>query len=213
MTWARVEHVRDQVVGLRPVYNNSGNATEMLLDNGLVLPDKRILKSVVAALARTYAVDLTAQRILVRNWLGKKTLLPFYIAADRVFIPLKMRQARAGNDETYGFVDVRFIESIMETGRRKCRISCRNGFSLDVLSGKSTVLKSQHSGQQLYALLGSSDNEDSDEERAANSARMVIRVLNKISIQLDRIEKKLCINPQDAQSASIISKNMPLNAK
>ncbi len=191
MTWAKVEQVRDQVIGLRPVYKNSGNATEILLENGQALPERRILKSVVAALARTYAIDLGAQRTLVREWLGKKTLLPFYIAADRVFIPLKMRQARAGNDETYGYLDVRFINDIGEIGRRRCRISCRNGFNLDILSGKSTVLKSQHSGQQLYSLLGNMDRSDSDEDRAAESARLVVRVLNKISMQLDRIEKKV----------------------
>ncbi|HWP96677.1 MAG TPA: hypothetical protein VN426_07480 [Syntrophomonadaceae bacterium] len=190
MSWAKVEQVRDQVIGLRPVYSSIGNATELILEGNQVLMDRRGLKAVVQALARNYAVDLGAQRKLVSVWLNKKTLIPFYLGQDRVFIPLKMRHKKTGHDETYGYADVLFIREITQTDRRLCQIRLKNDLILEVISGKGTVLQSQHSGERLLNLLGNIDMPLTEEDKAVDSIRWMVRTLNKISQQLDRMEKK-----------------------
>lgn len=188
MAWSRVEQLREQVVGLRPVYSSTGNSTEVLMLEGHSISERRGLKSSISALARSYAVDLAAQRSMVRTWLGKQTLVPFYLSAQRVFIPLKMRQSRAGNDETYGYLDVRLVQDIKELARRRCQVVLENGIVLEILSGKSTVLQSQHNGQRLLTLLGNIENTADDEDNAVESARWMVRTLKKISLQLDRME-------------------------
>lgn len=188
MAWSKVEQVREQVVGLRPVYSSIGNSTEVLMLEGQTISERRGLKSSVSALARSYAVDLTAQRNMVRTWLEKQTLVPFYLSAERVFIPLKMRQSRAGNDETYGYLDVRLVQDIKELARRRCQVILENGIELEVLSSKSTVLQSQHNGQRLLTMLGNIESPADDEDNAVESARWMVRTLKKISLQLDRIE-------------------------
>lgn len=190
MKWGKVEQVRDQVVGLRPIYSSIGNVTELIIDEGGTLIDRRVLRSVVQALARSYAVDLPAQRQLVSVWLNKKTLIPFYLGKERVFVPLKMRPKRTGHDETYGYIDVLFLASISETGRRNCRVGLKNDVVLEVISGKGTVLQSQHGGKHLLELLGSLKRPLSEEDKAVDSARWMVQTLNKISLQLDRMEKK-----------------------
>lgn len=190
MSWAKVEQVRDQIICLRPVYSSIGNSTELILQGGQVLMDRRGLKSVVQALARNYAVDLGAQRKLVSEWLNKKTLIPFYLGQDRVFIPLKMRHKKTTHDETYGYADVLFIREITQIDRRQCQIRLKNELILEVISGKGTVLQSQHGGEQLIHVLGNIDMPLSEEDKAVDATRWMVRTLNKISQQLDRIEKK-----------------------
>ncbi|MEN6389494.1 MAG: hypothetical protein ABFD04_03710 [Syntrophomonas sp.] len=188
MVWSKVEQVREQIVGLRPVYSSIGNSTEVLMLEGQTISERRVLKSSISALARSYAVDLAAQRSLVRTWLGKQTLVPFYLSPERVFIPLKMRQSRAGNDETYGYLDVKLVQDIKELARRRCQVMLENGIVLEILSGKSTVLQSQHNGRRLLTMLGNIENPANDEDNAVESARWMVRTLKKISLQLDRME-------------------------
>jgi hypothetical protein len=99
-----------------------------------------------------------------------------------------MRQSRAGNDETYGYLDVRLVQDIKELARRKCQVVLEDGTVLEVLSGKSTILQSQHNGQRLLTILGNVENPANDEDNAVESARWMVRTLKKISLQLDRME-------------------------
>ena len=85
MDMAKVEQWRDDVVGLRPVYEDIGNCTEILLRNGTVVRDRRVLNSVVKALAAAYAIDLKAQRRILREKITRQGVLPFYLEAGRVF--------------------------------------------------------------------------------------------------------------------------------
>lgn len=191
MAGSKVEQFRDLIIGLRPVYSSAGNCTEILLEDGRTIPERRILKSTVLALTRSYGLDLTAQRTLVRSWIKKQTLVPFYLSSERVFIPLKMRQSRAGNDETYGYLDVRTVQDINELGKRRCRLSLNNGLLIEILSSPATALQSQHCGRQLLAMLGYMDNSENEENNASESAKWMVRTLKKITLQLERIENKL----------------------
>jgi len=190
-TEMRVEQVCDEVVGLRPAYHRSSNSTEIFLDKGQVFTDQRTLKSVVKALARCYAIDLKAQRQLLRDRTGRKAVIPFFLGKERVFIPLKMRRPLARNDATYGYVDVRCLQEVEQEGRRKCWVMLSNGIKLEVFSNRATVIQSLHIGKQLLASLQELERHNGDEgEEIVKSARILARALGKISRQLDRIEKK-----------------------
>ena len=92
MVFSRVEQVRDDVIVLRPVYLYGANATEIWLKNGEILFDKRGIKGVVKAVGRTYMIDFSAQKKKVAELLQRTAIVPFYIDAQRVFVPVKMRE-------------------------------------------------------------------------------------------------------------------------
>ena len=143
----KVEQLRDEVIGIRPVYSEIGNATDILLKDGRVVRDKRVLNSVVKALVASYAVDLKAQRRNLREKLGRKGVLPFYLGEGRVFVPLKMRQALTDGDSVYGYIDMSYMGQPQAGTGRECLIPLANGLELQVLSAQSTILGIQNTGK------------------------------------------------------------------
>lgn len=175
----RVDDYREKVVGLRPVYTNCGNNTEILLDSGEVLLDERGLKAVQRSLAQSYAIDLNAQRRNLEQRLNKKGVLPFYLSESRVFIALKMRRALADHDMVYGFVDVRYLKIEAEKGK-SCRALLTSGQAMEILSNPDTANRSKDLGKALLEELQKSA--DLDEEHAVATARFLIRTLKSINL-------------------------------
>lgn len=191
MDFVKAEQYRDEVIGLRPIYNDTGKATEIMLKNGSLAIDKRHFNSVLKALARSFAIDLKAQQDNLRQWLNRRALMPFYFKKDRVFIRLKMCPSGLGNDSQYGCIDVNYIIKIEKVEERCYRLSLNNGISFKVYSHKKTILQSQHAGNKLYKILHKQEKEHIEEDSIVNSARIIIKILLKMSKQLDRIEEIL----------------------
>ncbi|MDD4055986.1 MAG: hypothetical protein PHG42_09400, partial [Bacteroides sp.] len=121
MVSSRVEQVKDDFIVLRPVYINGANATEVWLKNGEVLYDKRGIKGVLKAVGRTYMIDFSAQKKKVAELLQRTAIVPFYIDAQRVFVPVKMREALTANDAVYGYVDLARLQQVDTVAKNKCR--------------------------------------------------------------------------------------------
>lgn len=99
----------------RPVYREEGNITELLfLQEGRLVNayDRRSLPSVRRALARSYALDLSAQGKDLVQKTNRKYPLPFYLPDGRLFVPLKMRKPKIVGDSTYGYVDITYIKTV-----------------------------------------------------------------------------------------------------
>ncbi|CFX11836.1 Uncharacterized [Syntrophomonas zehnderi OL-4] len=191
MDMGKVEQLRDEVIGLRPVYCEIGNATELLLKDGTIILDKRTLNSVVKALAAAYAVNLKAQRKHLQEKLDRKGILPFYLGDGRVFIPLKMRQAVTANDAVYGYIDLNYMTEPRPQTGKECAIELINGIKLQVLSGQSTVLGVQHTGTVVRSLLQPDKPKDVIEELIIQAVHAVVNTLTDQHRQLRRIEEKL----------------------
>jgi hypothetical protein len=181
MFGVRVEDYREEVIGLRPVYTETGNATELFLASGKVLLDKRGQKSVIKALARAYAIDLTAQRQALQIRLGCKGMLPFHLDEKRVFVPLKLRRARVENDQVNGYMDVRYIKIEGNKGGG-CRVLLSTGQVLEVLSSIDTANRSKHLGERLLEEM--QPVLDLEEEQAVAAARFLVRTLKDIAARL-----------------------------
>lgn len=175
---AIINDYRDKVVGLRPVYTNCGNNTEILLDTGEVLLDKRGLKAVLRSLAQSYAIDLNAQRKNLEQQLSKKGNLPFYLNPSRIFVPLKMRRALADHDMVYGYVDVRYLVIAAEKGK-SCQAILSSGQVIEIFSNPDTANRCKDLGKALLDDLQKSA--DLDEEQAVATARFLIRTLKAIA--------------------------------
>lgn len=191
MSFVRVEDWRDQVIGLKPLYTDTGNATQIINASGDTGLDRRVITTVQAALARAFAVDLKAQHDHIRAILKRKSLLPFYLPGPRVFIPLKMRQAIAVNDSTYGYIDVSFIDKVVrDEEKNTCIVDLTTGQKVEVLSNRTTIISSQHLGQELLAYLQPPGNV-SGEDEIIKSVTIILSYFNRIQDQLTRIERRL----------------------
>lgn len=191
MDTMKVEQVRDEVMGLRPVYSEIGNATDILLKSGEVLRDRRILNSVIKALAAAYAIDLKAQRKNLREMLGRKGILPFYLGAGRVFIPLKMRRAVTDNDTVYGYVDLAYMGDPQAGTGKECLMNLSNGLQLQVLSSQATVHGALYAGKAARAVFEPYKGGDDQQEQIMEAGRVFTCVLAQMLQQLDRIEESI----------------------
>jgi len=187
---AQLEKMKDEIIALQPVYTNMGNATRILLREGEKM-DSRGMRSVLMALARIYAVDLSAQRESIKTRLSRHGVMPFYLGNDRVFIPLKMRKALASKDMVYGYVDVRFMGEVAASGERSCLVSLHRARRIEILSKRNTVLQCQHMGQRLLNMLQSEKSTDPGEKILAEAGIYLHRTIKCIEQRLEHIEEAI----------------------
>jgi hypothetical protein len=185
---AQLEQIKEEIIALQPVYTNTGNATRILLREGESM-DSRGQRSVLRALARQYAVDLSAQRESTQTRLNRHGVMPFYLGNDRVFIPLKMRKALAPKDMVYGYVDVRFMGEAAASGERTCLLPILGARQLEILSTRSTVLQCQHMGQRLLEMLKSEKPADHGEKILAEASIYLHRTIKGIEQHLEYIKE------------------------
>lgn len=147
----QLEQVKKSVVVLRPIYGPWGDSTELWTREGISV-DRRSIRSIKKALARLYAIDLSAQGEQVTALIERQSVLPFYLQPERIFIPLKMRTARCPNDRCCGYVDVNYIENI---GGEKgtTRLLLKDGRILDLFCTPSTAAQTICIGQKLSSSL------------------------------------------------------------
>ena len=191
MITGKVEHWRDDVIGLRPVYTERGNATELMLRSGEVKVDERGIKSVLAALARSYAIDFKAQRVQLGKVLQKQANLPFHLGSERIFVPLKMRRAVTDNDQVYGYVDVRCLDEPRAGAEGQCLVMLKTGLELEVLSSVTTAAASRHTGLRLLEILNADSGRKAEEQQALDVIFRLIHCLTDMRDRLRRIEHKL----------------------
>lgn len=187
----RVEQLRDVVVGLRPLYSEGANATEIICADGKVVIDYRRVETLVRALCRCYAIDLPAQRQRIRERSQRQSVLPFYLPEGRIFIPLKMREAISRNDHVYGYVDLKYLGIFSQNSRNRCSVPLANGLELEIMSSKKTALESEAVGRKLAQILKEEQKKPiEDELYVAESGLQIGTFFYAIKKQLDRIERQ-----------------------
>lgn len=191
MDFSRIEQVKDDVIVLRPVYINGANATELWLKDGEVLYDKRGIKGVVKAVGRTYMIDFSAQKKKVAELLQRAAIVPFYIDARRVFIPIKMRKALTANDVVYGYMDLAWLQQVDAVAKNHCRAVVGNGMEIDIFSSQNTVVNSQNNGQRVREMLADQVSNEPDEKQVIDSFVKVLRDMGNMCRQLNRIESRI----------------------
>lgn len=148
----QLEMIREEIIGLCPVYTEIGNATLIYLKTGEVTVNQGI-RSVVAALIRSYAIDLKAQRYQLRLLLNRHGFLPFYLSPQRVFVPLKMRRPLASKDVVYGWFDINYLTDARQCDDGACVIQLTDQRCIEVLSHRITVEQIQNLGRRLLEQL------------------------------------------------------------
>ena len=177
-----LEQVKNSVVVLRPTYGPRGDSTELWTREGMSV-DRRSIRSIKRALARLYAIDLSAQGEQVADLIERHSVLPFYLQPDRIFVPLKMRSARCSNDRCCGYVDVNYIESIAgEKGT--ARLLLKDGRTLNLVCTPSTAAQTICMGQKLSSSLQPECITD-DEDVIVKAALLLLQRLKMLDDKLN----------------------------
>jgi hypothetical protein len=180
----KVEQLRDKVIGLCPVYLDGGNSTKVLLDDGQMVFDRRVLLSTQLALFHSYGLDFSAQKDYLKERLTRQGVLPFYLNNRRVFVPLKMRKPKASRDAVYGYIDINYLDSNVESlSANTCQVSLLTGSKVTILSNKDTVIKSLHVGQEVLTLLQQDQLAVDEETRIAEAIRTLVQAICSIARQ------------------------------
>lgn len=190
MDFVKVEEVKDEFIVLRPVYADGANATEIWLETGEVLVDRRGLRGVVKAVSRYFMIDVSAQKEKIAEMLQCGGIIPFYINEKRIFVPLKMRKALSSNDMVHGYVNLAWLGKIESAGGKRCRAILNNDMEIELFSSRMTAIGSQNNGQRVREMLEQAEA-NSEEKQVLNSVRYLIGFFNNMTRQLDRIEDRI----------------------
>ena len=102
---------------LIPIYQpNSGNATQLITDQGTCFIDKRMIKTVLKLLCKHYTIHMESCREKYGTIIHRQLGVPLPIHSRLLLIPLKMRKPMFCKDGAYGYVNLYNIESLEEKG-------------------------------------------------------------------------------------------------
>lgn len=173
-----------EVVLIRPVYGSWGDNTELWTAEEIVI-DRRTVKSVRKAIARIYAIDLTAQAERVSAVLDRSIVLPFYLEPDRVFVPLKMRSPIHPNDRCCGYVNVTWIREVT-CEKNETILVLKDGRTLPLSCTAATASQTVYLGRKLQDhLLPGTDS--GDEAVIIQAAALLIQHLISVEKRLDQL--------------------------
>ncbi len=179
--FVKIDTIRDEVIGLRPIYCEHGDITELYTVNGEVRLDRRSIRSVRKAFLRSYAIDPAAQAEMVKTWIGRAGAVPFYIDNRRMFVALKMRKAISSNDVTYGYLDINFIENVISESET-LTVKLIDGTCLPLYCTYNTAVQTIYQGRQLLASL---------ENNISNDEEIIIQAVQILVSRLKELEKLL----------------------
>ncbi|NLV20481.1 MAG: hypothetical protein GXY49_00600 [Syntrophomonadaceae bacterium] len=150
----QLEEVCHEIVGLVPVYEQNGDCCRIYRQVGedkslTKFTQPRTVEMTKRQLARCYALDLTAQGILLRREYQRSSPLPFYLYDGRVFIPLKMRMPKVAGDPSYGYLEMSVISRVIPAGNNHCSLILQDGTSLPVYNQINTARLSIYFGIEI----------------------------------------------------------------
>lgn len=179
----KIDTIRDEVIGLRPIYCEYGDITELYTVNGEVRLDRRSIRSVRKAFLRSYAIDQAAQAEVVKTRIGRAGAVPFYIDTRRVFVALKMRKAISSNDVSYGYLDINFIENVISESET-LTVKLIDGTCLPLYCTYNTAVQTIYLGRQLLASL--ENNINNDEEIIIQAVQILVSRLKELEKLLSK---------------------------
>jgi hypothetical protein len=111
--------------------------------------EPRSVETVKRQLARCYALDLTAQGIILRRAYQRSTPLPFYLYDGRVFVPLKLRQPKVAGDSSYGYLEMGIISKTIPDEQGRCRAILADDSSLSIYTQINTARLAVYFGMEV----------------------------------------------------------------
>lgn len=131
-------------------FEGVGRVSQLVLQKGVFLYDPRRIRTLTEAMARYYAVDLTALRQRCSLLLHGRNYLPLPLTSALVLVPLPLGQ---GAEKT-GYINLLAVKGISPQGRN-CQVHLEDDVSLDccmaAASARNRLLKARLALRELNA--------------------------------------------------------------
>ncbi|WP_366922157.1 hypothetical protein MFMK1_002598 [Metallumcola ferriviriculae] len=151
-----------EIVCMIPTYlPDIGNCSELWLSGGAKMQQPVKVESLLKALAKVFALDLTTLKQIQKQILKKGKLVPLPIISRLVLIPVKVRNQMLPGDGTIGYVAYRFVAGFEPINEEdfKSSIALENGQTLKTFHTARTLDERTHQAEivlqhykQLYQL-------------------------------------------------------------
>ena len=147
-----IEKIWRTVVFFYPIYDKyGGNSTQILLEDGGKLTDRRKTKTLLAAFARLFAVDLPVLRKKYGELLGRRNFVPLPLHLDFVLVPVRVRRAMSKDQGATGYL---VLDKILHYDASPgdgflCRVAFEGGGELDCLEREGTIRKKVLEGRAV----------------------------------------------------------------
>ncbi|NLV76583.1 MAG: hypothetical protein GX023_06330 [Tissierellia bacterium] len=145
--------ILEELMAFIPIYVPlKGNCTQLYTKRGGIYQIDKSTKTVLTLLCQYYLMDLQAARKYYGDLLSMKNLIPIPFTEEDVFIPTKVRKPLYRNDGATGFINIRYIEKVVEYNKQVI-IKLVNGETISSLSTMETVnrhIKNGHIVQRFY---------------------------------------------------------------
>lgn len=143
-----------EILCLLPFYDtDGGNSTQMLLEEGKKLMIQRRTKTVVKALARIFAVDITAMKERCGPYLGRKSSTPLPLRPDFILLPVKMRVPLAKDEGAWGYIVLQKILSCEKLAEGQSQVIFRDGTKIKCLQKVGSIRLMMAQAQLLRSQL------------------------------------------------------------
>ena len=124
------------IIAIVPQYiEGIGDCCKVKQENGEILHERK-LNTVIREIYRTNLVDFSAVKQKSASILRQKCLIPLYVSAIEILIPIKVRQPLFVSDCCYGYVNVFEIKKVFNK-----EILLKNGERIAFLDTKRAIQK------------------------------------------------------------------------
>ncbi|QEK11301.1 hypothetical protein FQB35_02350 [Crassaminicella thermophila] len=137
-----IEEILDKgICCIIPIYKTGiGNSTKLIIDDGTVIIDKRMVKTILSIIAKYYTIHIQACRAKYGKMLHQRLCVPIFIHNKLLLIPFKMRKPKFPKDGAHGYINFYSIEEIKETNKYTI-VRLKNGIEVTCLHRMRTVLQ------------------------------------------------------------------------
>lgn len=133
------ELIQKGIYALLPAYVPAeGNATKIITADGNTYIDNRVVKTVLKALCRYYAVHVEHCREKYGKLIHQRLHVPLPIHRDLLLIPMKVRKPMFRKDGACGYINLYAIDKIKEKGDYSIFV-LKNGIEVECLQRLRTV--------------------------------------------------------------------------
>jgi hypothetical protein len=127
------------IYALVPTYMPSkGNVTKIIGADGCIYIDSRIVKTVLKAICKHYAVHIEHCREKYGKMINQRLSVPLPIHKDLLLVPVKVRKPMFSNDGACGYINLHGIEVIQGKDENTVFV-LKNGVEIECIHRLRTV--------------------------------------------------------------------------
>lgn len=135
-----------EIMGFVPVYvDQRGNCTIVYIKSKEPFVLDKSIKTILRLIGKYYMIDLNEVKKRYSSLVSSPNLVPIPLSKRDVFVPFKTRVPMCKNDGAFGYINIRYIDTVTEWGSCTA-IHLAGGIKIKCLSSFITADKHMRNG-------------------------------------------------------------------